>query len=1394
MLFVKLKLVVPLLIALIMLLSSLYIIPQGNLHEGSGNSSSPSNSPGILYNVTFAAHGLTNLFPGSDSWSLYLGNSTGLTPLYPTSDVYSTLVAAGTYYYQASDSFQQLFPYSGGISPNFTVSSSMTVNVNFSTPRSITFNEVGLSSNYVWGVNLSSSPYGLGTSVYTANRTANGNSTVTYYAIADTFQYSWYDIQNGVYYNLGNSGIVTNQQNMAVSLSVNHVSIANFTENNLPPGTTWYLNQISGPVMNNSYAQSSGTTISFAEENGMNTFRAGYILNGERIPLSSVTLDFGSVSSAVVNFPTLSTVNFTAGNLPAIGDYYGWGVNLHFSYGIFTNTVQSNLSTSDNLKLLLPMSSYLVTPFVELTSATGGTSPYYYADYNQFGMQVTGPGHNQAIYLSTLHKVTIDFLNFPAGGNYLTVASYAGNVSAYASYEIYSTQVVTFLAPEGRYNFTYGIGEHVIESNIPFNFTVKDASLYLNVTLNEVNFTAAYDPNGFTVHVSTFDFAQYLFGVNAPLTGESITAYLVNGTYSYKSYTANVGPSNLYETNEGNFTVNGASLTLGQNYPVPDNNVTIHSLGLSGSATYMVYVESLNQSVSSAFEGTIDMNAYLWLPSGAYEAYGATSTYAGNHYVSNNTYFNVTSGGPNSFGLDFNRNAYLKLVESGLPIGTSWSVSLNGTLYTTNAASMTITIVNDRQSNYIVNSAGNYYPTPSTGNIFPGNYFSYYGEGNHSFILPVTFVPLLLGTSKVPVQTLNISSTALGTGSNFNLGFNATASFIVSDPLNDRTYISYYSYAGSQMSGIGVFNSSSYHLIANVPLMASAEPTYSIVDTTSGMLYTAFSINVGGTSMNYISSLNLATDTIKVTPENIQGLYNIALDTQNGMIYAGGLAAIYELNPSSLRIVATIPMNDTYYLDTFISQITGLVYSSQTGLMYATGYVPDSVAVINPVTNAVVGNYSLDLNLNSQNIDYYTGGSTLDQKSGVLYFTVQGYNYSNQAATTLLAGFNINTNAFTRSIDLGSGFACFIAIDPYNGNIYIPLQLYGDPNSPLSGLSLGQLDVYDPSTGVLLYESELSQYPEQASVNPANGNIMVTTAGTDSITIFSAGVYGYINGTVNNKDANVTVDGITVPVIDGHFSAGAIPGVYYISAYSNGYAPVATSVDVTALSYSSVQLNFSRAETTYLVHGHVSPGTASVNFNGISSTINSTGYYEIYLPAGQYTESAYLSGYFPLSQNVNIAGNSEINLTLQKEPAPTAVLSGNNVTFQGFNVSGSDLALGNGSISLNFSSTGNGVLVLEVPYQDLGNVNISDILHSRIYINGTAYTDFTVTISSNYTIILKVMGLKSDPHLVWAFSPSVVVPSPANKYPLWEYAAIAALIVVIVAAISVVVIRRKKKS
>jgi hypothetical protein len=304
-------------------------------------------------------------------------------------------------------------------------------------------------------------------------------------------------------------------------------------------------------------------------------------------------------------------------------------------------------------------------------------------------------------------------------------------------------------------------------------------------------------------------------------------------------------------------------------------------------------------------------------------------------------------------------------------------------------------------------------------------------------------------------------------------------------------------------------------------------------------------------------------------------------------------------------------------------------------------------------------------------------------------------------------------------------------------------------------------------------------------------------------------IYGYVKGTVSPGNATVTVDGRIIQVIDGSFNISLLPGTYYLSFTANGYNGSVREINLQAGKTVTVNVVLTQISNAVTLSGYITPDNvnASLLINGIIVYVSSTGYYSQSVTSGTYTISAYANGYYPYSKNVTVSTSrpvKPVNITLVKEPSPTSGTHTGNANATGYNVTVTNLIIGKGNITLSFNSTGNGTLVVQIPFKDVGNATISEILNSTVYINGTQYKNFTITISSNYTVILKVYNLPSkDPTLYWGYSPYSTAPkttppkttttsqtSPPN-IELYEIIAAVALIGII-AGTAGVLIRKKR--
>ena len=293
--------------------------------------------------------------------------------------------------------------------------------------------------------------------------------------------------------------------------------------------------------------------------------------------------------------------------------------------------------------------------------------------------------------------------------------------------------------------------------------------------------------------------------------------------------------------------------------------------------------------------------------------------------------------------------------------------------------------------------------------------------------------------------------------------------------------------------------------------------------------------------------------------------------------------------------------------------------------------------------------------------------------------------------------------------------------------------------------------------------------------------------------------YGFLAGSVTPSGAVLVVNGIIVPVYNGTYNVSLEPGNYYLSATMNGFQGKVYNVNVSEGKTTHENVLLTPISNSVTLSGHVTPTGSSVLVNGYMANVNATGYYSISVPTGKYTVSAYHEGYFPMSRNLTITSSMTVNFNLMKEPAKAnSSMVRNGTAATGYNVTVSGLVNGNGLVSVNFTATTNGTLTVSIPYTDMKNATIAEILNSSVYINGARDKNFSITLTSNYTVILTVYNLSGDPTLYWTYSPSAVLPPPSSPTSpptsLLEDGIAIAAIVVVVALIGVVMARRKKQS
>ncbi len=300
-----------------------------------------------------------------------------------------------------------------------------------------------------------------------------------------------------------------------------------------------------------------------------------------------------------------------------------------------------------------------------------------------------------------------------------------------------------------------------------------------------------------------------------------------------------------------------------------------------------------------------------------------------------------------------------------------------------------------------------------------------------------------------------------------------------------------------------------------------------------------------------------------------------------------------------------------------------------------------------------------------------------------------------------------------------------------------------------------------------------------------------------SIVLTPLSTYGYLAGTVTPATATVIASGVIVPIEDGAFNVTVAPGSYYLSVTASGYQSLVLAANVFPGQTTYVTLNLTVASNTVTLSGELSPANGSVVVNGFIAYVNATGHFEVSVLPGTYTVSVSAAGYFPLSENLTISSSVIVNFTLTKMPGSTSMKTTGNVTATGYNITVTRLTNGNGSISVTFTSQMNGTLLVMIPYADVENATLAQVLSSQVYVNGVLFTDFAITVTANYTVVLTVRGLPADPTLLWKLSSSGASPGPTSGFlglsgNLGYYLLTAIALIAIIAAVLVLALKHRE--
>ena len=536
----------------------------------------------------------------------------------------------------------------------------------------VSFIESGLPASTVWYVNISGQP-------------TSGPITKNSYNIS---------LQNGSYmYFISTSDKDYAPNKYSGSLSVNGSSVSvppinftlktyelSFNEAGLPLGT-WYVNLSDGQQG----SAAAGTPIVLSVPNGTYSYIVA-TSNKEYQPSYSAgsLVVAGNTSLKILFNQTTYVAQFKESGLPTGTTWY---VNL-------SNGMDSGAITGSSYSISLANGTYSYS--VSTSNKTYESSP------SAGSFTVKGTQVSQYIIFSEVNYTDV----FSESGLPLGTTWYINLTNGQSFFS--QSDKFSFSEPNGTYTYK------VATSNKTFSpypssgsFMVNGASVSEYVAFSEVlykvKFTESGLPSGSAWYVNLTNGMD-----SGPLTGPSYSISLANGTYSYTVSSANKTYSPLQSSSS--VTVKGAPVSVPVTFSKYTYKVTFTESGLpSGSAWY---VNLTNGMDSGAITGTLYS---LSLTNGTYPYTIATSDKIYEPSPSSGSF--PVNGGSVSKLVSFSEVKYaVSFTESGLPSGTSWSVTLFGTTESSTTNTITFSLPNGTYS-YTVGSVPGYSVSPSSGSI-----------------------------------------------------------------------------------------------------------------------------------------------------------------------------------------------------------------------------------------------------------------------------------------------------------------------------------------------------------------------------------------------------------------------------------------------------------------------------------------------------------------------------------------------------------------------------------------------------------------------------------------------------------------------------------------------------
>ena len=693
-----------------------------------------------------------------------------------------------------------------------------------------------------------------------------------------------------------------------ISVTFSGAYAVTFFESGLPSGLTWQVTLASVPM--SLTTDGSTDSLGFAEPSGTFAYAIADVSGWHQSTLAysgNVVVTGVSVTEPTLVYSPLSyAVTFSESGLPS-GE----------TFQVTVNGAPESLLTdgsADSLMFAEANGTYGYT--IADISGWHQTTLAYSGTVGVAGTSVTEP---TLVYSQVSYSVTFSESGLPSGETFQVTVNGAPESLLTDG----STDSLTF---SGLANGTYGYtvadigGWH--QTTLPYTGVVVVAGANMpenTLVFSQVTYSVTIFESGLPVGQN---FSVTVGGVPQNLTTDGATDSLTwtdlpNDTYAY-SVADLPGWHQTTLAYSGDITVNGGSVsepTLV--YAAWAYSVTFTESGLPPSTSWSVILNGTNQTSYGASIVFSEPNGTYLYDLGTVPGYGPTPSMG-----------SVTvSGGTQSVPIAFVRGTFaVTFTETGLPGGTHWSVTLNGTTQTSTLSSMAFSVPNGTYSFSIPSIAG-YYTAPGYGAVTVN------GTG---VTQAITFTQI--------VYTVTFTESGLRAGAQWTVAFEGTAQTSTGTIISFGAVDGTYTYVITGPSG--------YRVSVPVPEGTITANGASVLESVSFVRGTTYTLTFhetglrGGTSWCVTLGATYCSTSASVTIKDLTpGTYTYSVGSFGGMTTFVKLGALSEPAVGSVTIA---------HSETFQVRYTYAVTFTESGLPLATPWTVTAGGIVGTSTSTTI--------------------------------------------------------------------------------------------------------------------------------------------------------------------------------------------------------------------------------------------------------------------------------------------------------------------------------------------------------------------------------------------------------------------------------------------------------